>query len=53
MSPRDKLQYSKIVPTWFDEIICGLILGDGNIRVHGNQALLSVQQTHEQLVERL
>lgn len=53
MSPKDKLIYSNLVPIWFDEIICGLILGDGNIRINGIHALLSIQQTHSEIVEKL
>lgn len=53
VSPADKLKYSNQVPSWFDEIMCGLILGDGSIRMQGLHALLSVQQTHEELTQKL
>jgi hypothetical protein len=53
MSYDDKLKYSKEVPSWFDEIMCGVMLGDGNLRMNGRDALLSVQQTHEELTKNL
>ena len=53
VSPEDKLKYSNAVPSRFDEIICGLILGDGSLRINGNLALLSVQQVHSELVTNL
>ena len=53
VSPEDKLKYSNAVPSRFDEIICGLILGDGSLRINGNHALLSVQQVHSELVTNL
>ncbi len=53
VSPGDKDKYSAAVPTWFDEIMCGLMLGDGNLRMNGKHALLSVQQIHEDLVKEL
>lgn len=33
--------------------MCGVILGDGNLHMHGNHALLSIQQTHKEIVENL
>jgi hypothetical protein len=48
-----KLEYSNKVPSEITEIIYGLMLGDGNIRINGNHALLSVQQTDESLVNNL
>lgn len=53
VSPEDKLKYSNAVPSWFDEIICGLMLGDGSLRINGSQALLSVQQVHSELTNNL
>jgi hypothetical protein len=53
MSPRDKLRHSNNVPSWFDEIMCGLMLGDGNLRLNGKDALLSIQRTHSELVNKL
>ena len=53
MSKSDKLKYSQSVPAWFDGVMCGMMLGDGNLRMQGTQALMSVQQTHQELVEGL
>lgn len=53
MSPQDKLKYSDLVPVYFDEIVYGLMLGDGNMRMNGNHALLSIQQTHSEIVKIL
>lgn len=53
MSPRDKLKHSKLVPNSFDQIMCGLILGDGNLRLNGKEALISIQQIHPELVQGL
>jgi hypothetical protein len=52
----DKVKYSKEVPSWFDEIMCGLMVGDGSVRMHGRHALLPkgrVQQIHKELVVKL
>lgn len=55
MPNADKVKYSNEVPSWFDEIMCGLMLGDGNIRMNGCHAPygLSVQQIHPELVNEL
>lgn len=53
VSNENKIRYSNEVPYWFDEIMCGLMLGDGHIRLNGHYALLSVQQTHPELVNKL
>lgn len=65
MPNADKVKYSNEVPSWFDEIAaldntssaaqCGLMLGDGNIRMNGCHAPygLSVQQIHPELVNEL
>ncbi len=53
MSPSDKQKVSDKIPSWFDEVVCGVMLGDGTIRMNGKLALLGIQQTHEELVETL
>jgi hypothetical protein len=53
VSSSDKLRYSNAIPSYFNEVICGLMLGDGNIRLNGREALLSVQQTHSELTNNL
>lgn len=53
MSRQAKEEYSAAVPSWFDEVICGHLLGDGSLRMNGKMALLSVQQTHEDFARGL
>jgi hypothetical protein len=53
VSPEDKLRYSNQVPSCFDQVMCGLMLGDGSLRLNGGEALLSIQQTHSELVINL
>lgn len=53
MSPSDKQKVYDKIPSWFDEVVCGVMLGDGTIRMNGKLALLGIQQTHEELVETL
>lgn len=53
MSPADKEKYSNAFPQSFDEIMCGVMLGDGSLRMHGSNALLSIQQTHREIVDKL
>ncbi|RYE27649.1 MAG: hypothetical protein EOP45_00420 [Sphingobacteriaceae bacterium] len=53
VSAEDKINASKAVPTWFTEIMCGVMLGDGYLRMHGIHALLSIQQTHKEITECL
>lgn len=53
VSAEDKVKFSKAVPSWFTEIMTGVMLGDGNLRMHGIHALLSIQQTHKEITERL
>jgi hypothetical protein len=40
-----KISISKNIPDKFKEIMVGVLLGDGNLRMNGNHALLSIQQT--------
>jgi hypothetical protein len=53
MSPSDKITISNNIPESFTEIITGLMLGDGNVRMNGKHALLSVQQKNKEFVEYL
>lgn len=53
MSIKDKNTISKDIPENFNEIITGVMLGDGTIRMNGSYALLSIQQTDELLVQLL
>jgi hypothetical protein len=49
MSNEEKVNVSKNIPLNFKEIICGLMLSDANIRMNGKNALMSIQQTHQEL----
>jgi hypothetical protein len=51
VSPEDKEKLSKTIPFSFDEIITGMMLGDGNMRMNGKHALLSVQQKNKEFVD--
>jgi LAGLIDADG DNA endonuclease family len=53
LSLDDKHQISKIIPENFNEVLTGLMLGDGSLRMNGHHALLSIQQTEESLVNLL
>lgn len=53
VSPEDKEKLSKALPSSFDEINTGMMLGDGNIRINGKHALLSVQQKNKEFVDHL
>jgi hypothetical protein len=53
MSKEDKFFYSNQIPSWLNEVMCGMMLSDGNLRMNGNNALFSVQQTHQELTEGL
>ena len=51
MPKEEKIRVSNNTPDWFKEIVCGIMLSDGSIRMNGNQALMSIQQTHQELAE--
>jgi len=53
LTKADKEKFSNAVPQNFDEIMCGVMLGDGNLRMHGSNALLSIQQTHREIADKL
>lgn len=53
MSKEEKIQVSNNIPDWFKEIVCGIIISDGSIRMNGKQALLSIQQTHQELTQEI
>lgn len=39
-SPADKEKFSNAVPQNFDEIMCGVMLGEGSLRMHGFNSTL-------------
>jgi len=51
--PNEKINISNYIPDEFKEILVGLLLGDGCIKMHGNLALLSIQQTDKELIDYL
>jgi hypothetical protein len=53
MSLDDKIKVSDSIPSEFKEIITGMLLSDGSLRMNGNMALLSIQQTHFELTNGL
>jgi DNA-binding transcriptional regulator WhiA len=53
MSNEEKIRVSNSVPDWFKQVVCGIMLSDGSIRMIGKQALLSIQQTHPELTKEI
>jgi hypothetical protein len=53
MPKEEKIRVSNNIPDWFKEITCGIMLSDGSIRMNGSQALLSIQQTHQELTQEI
>ena len=53
MPKEEKIRVSNNIPDWFKQVVCGIMLSDGSIRKHGNHALFSVQQTHQELTEEI
>ena len=49
----EKIQISNNVPDWFKQVVCGIMLSDGSIRMNGKLALLSIQQTHQELTQKI
>lgn len=53
MPKEEKIRVSNNIPEWFNQVVCGLMLSDANIRMHGKQATMSIQQTHKELTEEI
>lgn len=53
MSKEDKNIVSKNIPDWFNQVVCGLMLSDATMRMNGAQALIGIQQTHQELTEEI
>jgi len=49
----DKIKVSNSIPDWFKQVVCGIMLSDGSIRINGKLALLSIQQTHQELTQEI
>lgn len=53
ISKEDKIRVSNNITDWFKQVICGILLSYGSIIMNGTQALLSIQQTHQELTEEI
>jgi DNA-binding transcriptional regulator WhiA len=53
MSKEEKIRVSNSIPDWLKQIVCGIMLSDGSIRMNGKEALLSIQQTHLELTQEI
>lgn len=57
MSKEKKIKVSNNIPVpsgaWFKQVVCGIMLSDGSIRMNGKLALLSIQQTHQELTQEI
>ena len=49
VSKEDKTTISNNIPDSFRQIITGMLLSDGSLRMNGSMALLSIQQIHSEL----
>jgi LAGLIDADG DNA endonuclease family protein len=53
MSNEEKINVSNNIPDWFNQVVCGLMLSDATIRMNGKNALMGIQQTHEELTKNV
>lgn len=53
MSNEEKIKVSNNIPDWFKQVVCGIMLSDGSIRMNGKLALLGIQQTHQELTQKI
>lgn len=53
MSNEDKKIISENVPLWLQQVIMGMLLSDGSLRMGGKYALLSIQNIHPELTQAL
>lgn len=51
MAKEEKIRVSNSVR--FKQVVCGIMVSDGSIRMNGKQALLSIQQTHPELTQEI
>jgi hypothetical protein len=51
LSKEEKIRVSNSIPDWFKQIVCGIMLSDGSIRMNGKEALLSIQQTQPEITQ--
>jgi len=53
VSREEKVKISQGVTAEYTEVMTGIMLGDGTVRVNGRYALLSVQQVDKDMVKTL
>jgi len=53
LRPEEKAAISKNIPPEIQEVITGMMLGDGHIRMHGNDAHMGIHQKDKEFVELL
>lgn len=53
MPKEEKIRVSNNIPDWFNQVVCGIMLSDGTIRMNGRQALMGIQQTHQELTREI
>jgi len=53
LSPEAKAEKSKNIPPGIQEVVTGMMLGDGYIRMHGNDAHMKIHQKDKAFVEHL
>jgi hypothetical protein len=53
MPKEEKIRVSNSLPDWFKQVVCGIMLSDGSIRMNGKHALISIQQTHQELTQEI
>nr|YP_010130233.1 LAGLIDADG endonuclease [Clavaria fumosa]QPZ51134.1 LAGLIDADG endonuclease [Clavaria fumosa] len=53
MSKEEKENVSNSIPEWFNQIVCGLMLSDATLRMNGKNALMGIQQTHQELTQEI
>ena len=53
MPKEEKIRVSNNIPDKFNQVVCGLMLSDATIRMNGSQALMGIQQTHQELTQEI
>jgi len=53
LTKTEKIEISNNIPSYFSQVMVGVILSDGTLAMIGNMARLSIQQTHFELTNGL
>ena len=53
MSDKEKERVSRNVPLWLQQVIMGILLSDGTLRMQGKYALMGIQQVHPELTQAI